>query len=49
MLQTSGRAAVTAPDGRRDEFVLDGVVSDGNGGYKPNTTPVTQEAYWKMV
>ena len=47
MLQTSGRAAVTAPDGRRDEFVLDGVVSDGNGGYKPNTTPVTQEAYWK--
>lgn len=47
MLQTSGRAAVTAPDGRRGEFVLDGVVSDGNGGYKPNTTPVTQEAYWK--
>lgn len=47
VLQTNGRAAVTAPDGRRDEFIVDGVVSDGNGGYKPNTTPVTQEAYWK--
>lgn len=46
ILQTSGRAAVTAPGGRRDKFVLDGVVSDGNGGYKPNETAITQQAYW---
>ncbi len=47
MLQISGRAAVTAPNGNRDEFVLDGVIPDGNGGYKVNTVAVTQEAYWK--
>ena len=47
MLQTSGRAAVTAPGGNREEFVLDGVIPDGNGGYKVNTVSITQEAYWK--
>lgn len=47
MLQTSGRAAVTAPGGNREDFVLDGVIPDGNGGYKVNTVSITQEAYWK--
>lgn len=47
MLQVNGRADVTAPGGKREEFVVDGVIPDGNGGYKVNTTAVTQEAYWR--
>ena len=49
MLQTYGRAEVTAPNGRRDNFVVQGVISDGNGGYIPNTIEVTQEKYWSSL
>lgn len=46
MLQVYGRADVTAPNGRRDKFVVPGVISDGKGGYIPNTIEVTPEEYW---
>jgi outer membrane receptor protein involved in Fe transport len=45
-LQMAGVAAVTAPNGQRQDFVVSGVTSDGNGGYTPNTTKVTVQDYW---
>lgn len=49
VLQTNGRAEVTAPGGQRENFVVAGVISDGNGGYTVNTTPVSQQSYWTTV
>lgn len=46
MLQVNGRAEVTAPNGARDKFVVDGVIADGKGGYKVNTVEVTPQQYW---
>lgn len=48
MLQVSGRAEVTAPNGRRDQFVLDGVIPDGKGGYTVNNVAVTPQQYWSQ-
>ncbi|CAM3752709.1 SusC/RagA family TonB-linked outer membrane protein [Elizabethkingia occulta] len=47
-LQKSGLAEITAPGGKRDNFVVDGVVADGSG-YKVNTTETTQQRYWNAV
>ena len=47
-LQEVGIAAVTAPGGKREEFVVDGVISDGSG-YAPSTIKVTPQAYWSAV
>src|SRR5690606_19270874 len=44
-----GTAAITAPNGAREEFVVDGVVGDGAGGYVENTTPVSVEDYWYYI
>ena len=49
VLQQRGVAAVTAPGGKREDFVVDGVIADGNGGYAPSTIKVSQEAYWTAV
>lgn len=48
-MQRNGTAAITAPNGAREEFVVEGVVSDGEGGYVRNTTPVTTQNYWYYV
>ncbi|REC42539.1 SusC/RagA family TonB-linked outer membrane protein [Chryseobacterium pennipullorum] len=48
-LQKVGLAADTAPGGRRDNFVLDAVVSQSGGGYIANTKEVTQQDYWAAV
>lgn len=48
-LQGAGTAAVTAPGGKRDEFVVDGVYLDANNKYQVNTTKVTQQEYWNRV
>jgi hypothetical protein len=45
-LQMAGVAAVTAPNGQRQDFVVPGVTSDGNGGYTPNATKVSVQDYW---
>ncbi|WP_270089468.1 SusC/RagA family TonB-linked outer membrane protein [Sphingobacterium sp. SYP-B4668] len=47
-LQANGSAAVTAPNGSRDAFVVDGVISS-NGGYQKNTNETTQQLYWTQV
>lgn len=48
-LQASGTGKVTAPNGLRESFVPQGVVSNGSGGYVPNTKTVTPQEYWLAV
>ena len=48
-MQANGTAAVTAPGGSRDDLVVDGVISNGSGGFTKNTIAVTQQAYWRAV
>jgi len=48
-LQRSGSAAVTVVNGERNDIIVDGVVSDGNGGYTPNTVAVSPQQYWEAL
>lgn len=48
-MQQNGTAWVTAPNGAREDFVVEGVVSDGAGGFVANTTPVSVQDYWQRV
>ncbi|WP_353182715.1 SusC/RagA family TonB-linked outer membrane protein [Parapedobacter lycopersici] len=48
-MQRNGTAAVTAPNGAREDFVVSGVESDGADGYVENTTSVTVQNYWNRV
>ncbi|MBJ7879799.1 SusC/RagA family TonB-linked outer membrane protein [Gelidibacter salicanalis] len=49
VLQESGNAAVTVINGQREDIVVDGVVSDGNGGFTPNTVAVSPQQYWEAI
>lgn len=48
-LQRAGLAAETVVNGQREDFVVTGVISDGNGGYIENTNKVTPQQYWREV
>ncbi|WP_290798699.1 SusC/RagA family TonB-linked outer membrane protein [Flavihumibacter sp. UBA7668] len=48
-LQRFGVAAVTAPGGARPDFVVDGVIQDGSGGFSKNSETVTQQQYWGQL
>ncbi len=48
-MQSGGISLVTAPNGAREDFIVEGVVSDGSGGYVPNTTTVSVQDYWLAV
>lgn len=48
-LQNSGNAAVTVVNGAREEFIVDGVVNDGNGGYVANSVAVSPQIYWNTI
>lgn len=48
-MQANGTAAITAPGGKRDKFIVPGVVDDGSGGYTENTAEVTQQDYWNRI
>lgn len=45
-LRTAGAAKVTAPGGKREEFVVNGVYRDDAGNYHENTTAITPQQYW---
>lgn len=45
-LQKVGRAAVTDD---RSPIVVEGVISDGQGGYIPNTQEISAQQYWTAV
>lgn len=53
MLQSNGSALVTAANRVSGEdqksMLVDGVVSDGNGGYVVNDVKTSPESYWKAV
>lgn len=48
-MQRFGTAAITAPNGAREDFILPGVVEDGNGGYVQNTNSITQQQYFTAI
>lgn len=48
-LQYSGSAKVTTDGGKRNGIVAKGVVSDGAGGYIPNTKSVSNQLYWQAI
>lgn len=47
-LQANGTAAATVTDGKRADFVVDGVIQDGQN-YTQNTKSVTVQQYWTQV
>ncbi|KVV15749.1 SusC/RagA family TonB-linked outer membrane protein [Flavobacterium sp. TAB 87] len=48
-LQESGNAAVTVINGERNDIIVDGVVSNGSGGFTANTFPTTPQKYWEAI
>lgn len=48
-LQSAGTADVTAPGGKREDFIVDGVHLNANNEYVVNKTPVTHQEYWNRV
>ena len=48
-MQANGTAAVTAPNGARESFIPEGVISDGSGGFAKSTKSVTPQLYWQAV
>lgn len=48
LLKRSGRSALTAPDGKRDMMVYDGVVKEGDT-FKPNTKEISRYDYWTKL
>ncbi|ATA75964.1 SusC/RagA family TonB-linked outer membrane protein [Capnocytophaga sp. H2931] len=46
LLTGYGMAAETAVDGKRDSFVVEGVIANSSGGYDVNTKQVTPQRYW---
>lgn len=48
-LQSSGNSSLTAPNGSRDNFVVDGVMVDGSGNPVKNTKEVAVQQYWNSI
>ena len=50
MMQAAGTALVTVgSDGKRNDFVVSGVVQQSDGSYTPNTAEVSCQEYWQAV
>lgn len=49
-MQAAGTALVTVgSDGKRNDFVVSGVVQQSDGSYTPNTAEVSYQEYWQAV
>ena len=48
-LQNSGNAAATVVNGSREDFIVEGVVSNGSGGYVANAVEVSPQSYWEAI
>ncbi|MFI3263014.1 MAG: SusC/RagA family TonB-linked outer membrane protein, partial [Rikenellaceae bacterium] len=46
VLDAYGNSEASAPGGKREDFIVQGVISDGNGGYIKNTNYVTPQQYY---
>ncbi|MGN0056698.1 MAG: SusC/RagA family TonB-linked outer membrane protein [Phocaeicola plebeius] len=49
LLQANGTAACTVVNGKREKFVVDGVIANGDGSYSPNTIEVDPQSYWTAI
>jgi TonB-linked SusC/RagA family outer membrane protein len=47
-MQENGTAAITAPNGQRENFVVPGVIQNGTT-FTPNTIAVSPQLYWAQV
>lgn len=48
-MQFYGTAEITAPDGKRPDVIVDGVIKNADGTYSKNDKPITQEQYWRTI
>lgn len=48
-LKFNGLAKETVVNGKRDDFVVDAVVDNGDGTYSENTTEVSPQNYWRRT
>lgn len=48
-LQLAGTADITAPGGKREDIIVDGVIDNGDGTYTVNTTPLEAQDYWQTI
>lgn len=48
-MDAAGLGEATVVNGERSNFVVDGVVSDGKGGYVANSKEVTPQQYWTAI
>jgi hypothetical protein len=48
-MQLNGTAEITAPDGKREDVVVDAVIDNEDGTYRKNDMSITQEQYWTSV
>lgn len=48
-MQLAGTSNVTVENGERPEMIVDAVIADGSGGFKPNDQSITAEQYWTTV
>lgn len=48
-LKHKGLAAETVVDGKREKFVVDGVIKDDDGNYTQSNIEVTPQDYWRTV
>ncbi|MDR2466967.1 MAG: SusC/RagA family TonB-linked outer membrane protein [Prevotellaceae bacterium] len=49
MMNGNGLSAETAVNGKRESFVADGVILQGDGQYVPNSVAVTPQRYWTAL
>lgn len=47
-MQAAGTAKITAPGGKREDIIVDGVIASGDN-YVVNDTPVSQQLYWSRI
>ena len=48
-MQLAGTANITAPDGKREDIIVDAVIDNGDGTYVVNDVSITQQEYWTSV
>lgn len=48
-MQFYGTAKVTAPNGKRPDLVVEGVIQNDDGTFTQNDQSITQEQYWQTI
>jgi TonB-linked SusC/RagA family outer membrane protein len=48
-LQLAGTAKITAPNGMREDIIVEGVIDNGDGTYSANDIALSQQDYWQTI